>query len=415
MKDIYFRDNKNRKKANQNTGEIPLSEIERRMQEELKRKRYEQIVRRQQQDDPYSLEPYSDNPYQPYGGRNTQPQRTVYQPNRGEQYYIDDGYSQQNPPVRPKPTPKTSQSGKKKKSGCGCGSLLICFILIIAILFGGVFGYGLLMCSKTNYEKTPWHSTPSDVMSDPQVYNILLIGSDKESGGASRSDSMILVSVDAKNSKLKFTSFMRDSWVTVPGYGDSRLNAAFAHGGAPLLMETIESTFKVKIDNYVTVDFEMFKALIDGLGGVEIDITEEEADFINRTSHAKVHSGVNTLDGDYALIYSRIRKLDSDFNRTQRQRKVMTAIFDKARQNPATLLTSAGKVLPNITTDISPFKMMLKAFGAVKFLSYGNDQLRIPVDGEYADRTIDGQAVLVIDFYANIRAVQNFIYGRTDF
>ena len=414
MKDIYFSD-KNRK---HDTGKIPLTDIERQRQEEINRRRYQEIVRRQEQNrtaerradyDPYELESYPEETYHPMRG-------TQYRPNGNSEYrnYTEPRQPKrrQNPPVQQTYQPvQQEQPKKKKKRGCGCTSFLLCFILIIAILCGSIFGYVFLLCSKTDYVRTPLRTVSYNVMSDPQVYNILLIGCDKENEeGSTRSDSMILLSIDSKNKKLKFTSFMRDMWVTIPNYGDAKLNAAFAYGGAPLLMDTIESTFKIKIDNYVTVDFDMFKALIDGLGGVEVDITEAEANFINSTTHAKVSAGVNTLNGDYALIYCRIRKLDSDFNRTERQRKVMASIFRKAAQKPLSILTSAGDVLENITTDISPMKMTLEALGSPKFLTYGNAQLRLPLDEEYADRMINGQAALVIDFIANIEAVQNFIY-----
>lgn len=377
MKDIYFDDyNKKRSKRNSdyNTGKIPLTDSEREMQNRINRQRYEQAVKNQQNNN------------------------VRYVPRDN---YIEDQYYDE-PPQR--------IEKKKKKRGCGCSTLFICFLLIIALLCGGTFGYAYSLCNKTNYIKTD----PNRVTygkSDPEIYNVLLIGTDKESDGNSRSDSMMLVSVDDKNKMLKFTSFMRDMWVEIPGYEDAKLNAAFAYGGAELLMTTIEYNFDVHIDNYVLVDFEMFKALIDSIGGVDIDITEAEADFINRTTHAEVETGINHLDGDYALIYSRIRKLDSDFMRTQRQRKVMTAIFKKAMSNPLLILSSAGDVLSLITTDIAPLKMTMKGFSSLKLLTYGNDQMRIPTDDGYYDDMIYGQAALVVDLEQNIEALQNFIYG----
>ena len=222
---------------------------------------------------------------------------------------------------------------------------------------------------------------------------------------------MILVTIDKEHQKIKMTSFMRDLWVSIPGYDDGRLNAAYSYGGAELLLKTIYENFGVSINDYVMVDFEMFEKLIDGLGGVSVEITEDEADFINETSHANVHSGENILDGDYALIYCRIRYLDSDFNRTQRQRKVMNSIFKKiVSQNPITTLSVMSDVLPLITTDISPVKMTLKAFGAIALLKYGNDQFRIPTDDGYSSEMIDGQDVLVPDLEENKTALHQFLY-----
>lgn len=374
MSNYDYRRNSDRN-SRYDTGKIPLTQSEREFQDRINRERYEQIVRRQQQD-------------------RTSERRGGYQ-ETDENNYAE----------RAKP--------KKKKKGCGCGSIIMCFFLIVVIVFVSTIGYGYSLCAKTNYKSSGLNFTSSDVKSDPMVYNVLLIGCDKENGdGTMRSDTMLLVSIDKKTNTLKFTSFMRDMWVEIPGYDDAKLNAAFAYGGAELLIKTIQNNFKIKIDNYVMVDFDMFKQLIDGIGGVTVDITEKEAKFINRTTHAHVESGENHLDGDYALIYCRIRKLDSDFNRTQRQRKVMGAIFEQIKtQDFLTTVKAAKSVLPLITTDISPVKMMFKAMGSVQYLTYGNDQLRVPVDGEYIDKTIRGQAALVVDFDANIEAIQSFIYG----
>ncbi len=271
----------------------------------------------------------------------------------------------------------------------------------------GSFGYVYSLCSKTNYIKGS--ASDSDISED--YYNVLLIGCDKSDEDSQRSDSMILVTIDKVHQKIKFTSFMRDLWVSIPGYDDGRLNAAYSYGGAELLMKTINQNFSIDINDYIMVDFEMFEKLIDGLGGVSVDITEDEADFINETSHAKVHSGVNTLNGDYALIYCRIRYLDSDFNRTQRQRKVMNSILKKTvSQNPLTTLSVMSNILPLVTTDISPLSLTFRMFDAIGYLDYGNEQFRLPTDDGYTNEMIFGQDVLVPDIEENTKALHSFIY-----
>ena len=382
MNDKGYERQRSRRNSNYDTGKIPLTQSEREFQEKINRERYEQIIKKQQQGQPIV--------------------RRADIPRGSETDYV----------ARTKQVHKQEKKQKEKK-GCGCSTVFICFLLIIAISFAGIFGYGYSLCAKTDYNASGFNITAHDVMSDSQVYNVLLIGADKEDdGGTARSDTMLLVSVDRKTKTLKFTSFMRDMWVEIPDYGEAKLNAAFAYGGPELLIKTIQKNFKVKIDNYVMVDFEMFKQLIDGIGGVNVDITEAEARFINRTTHAHVEPGKNHLNGDYALIYCRIRKLDSDFNRTQRQRKVMSAIFEQIKtQSIFKTIDAAKSVLPLISTDISPFKMCIKAFGAVQYLTYGNEQLRLPLDDGYYNKTINGQAALVVDFEKNIEAIQNFIYG----
>lgn len=146
---------------------------------------------------------------------------------------------------------------------------------------------------------------------------------------------MILVSVDYKHAKIKLTSFLRDSWVEIPSKGKkAKLNAACAYGGPQLLVDTIEYNFHIDIDHYVMVNFEMFTQIIDNLGGVEVEVTEKEAKFIrNTTRHKDMESGDSVLlDGAKALVYCRIRKLDSDYMRTLRQRKVITALINKATE-----------------------------------------------------------------------------------
>ena len=363
MSDIYFKNYKKR----DDTGEIPITQSEKDFQDRLTQQKYEEIIKNQERLG--TFEGYQNG---------ERPPRNDY----------DDGSDKKSK------KDKGKKKKKKKGCGCGCGALLIIFVLLIAMIPIGSVGYIYSMCSKTNYVQ----STNLNYPEDPNYYNVLLIGCDKSDGTSQRSDSMILVTVDKVHQKIKMTSFMRDLWVSIPGYYDARLNAAYSYGGAELLLRTIYENFGVPINDYVMVDFEMFEKLIDGLGGVNVEITEDEADYINETSHAKVHSGENILNGDYALIYCRIRYLDSDFNRTQRQRKVMNSIFKKAvSQNPIATLTVMSDIFPLITTDISPAKMTVKALGAINLLKYGNDQFRIPTDDGYSSEMIEGQDVLVPD------------------
>ncbi len=378
MNDINFSDYKKskRKSAASDTGEIPITRSEREIIDRRNRERYEQIIRNQ---------------------------RLSEQAYTQEQGYYDDGYEAER---RKKPP--------KKKKRRGCASIFVSIILVFALIFGSAVGYAYYLCSKTNYEPSDnAFSIDFAELFDGKynIYNVLLIGTDKVENGFSRSDTMMLVSIDKNTEKIKLTSFMRDLWVEIPGHGKSRLNAAITKGGVPLLLDTIYENFGVEIDNYLLVDFEMFQKLIDAIGGVTVEITEKEASFINRTTHAKVTAGQNTLNGDYALIYCRIRKLDSDFMRTQRQRKVITAIVEKVKsQNLFKTASAVSEVLPLITTDISPLKMTIKLFGAIGMLDYSAEQLRVPLDGAYSDERINGQAVLVPDYDKNREEVKNFIY-----
>ena len=210
------------------------------------------------------------------------------------------------------------------------------------------------------------HIEGVELISDKNVRNILLIGADKEKGGASRSDSIMIASVNRKTGRITICSILRDTHLDIPGKRESKVNAAYAWGGANLLIQTVEQNFHIKIDDYATVNFEMFTALVDGLGGVDVEVTEDEADYINnrhRYGNEKkpdyFESGESVhLNGYQALWYARIRKLDSDFMRTQRQRKVISSIASKVKGqlNPVGifgLVSTAKEVAPYIETTLS--------------------------------------------------------------
>ncbi len=240
----------------------------------------------------------------------------------------------------------------------------IALVLVVCIAVGGVlFTTANSIVSEFKEAEPIEHIEDLDsLVSESHVRNILLIGADKEKGGASRSDSIMIASVNSKTGKITVVSILRDTHVDVPGNRESKINAAYAWGGANLLIQTVEQNFGIKIDDYATVDFEMFTALIDGLGGIEVDVTENEADYINnRHKYGKeekpetVPSGENVhLTGYQALWYARIRKLDSDFNRTERQRKVIAAIMNKAKDMGVTgLISTAKDVAPYVETTLS--------------------------------------------------------------
>lgn len=401
MKDIYFDDyeNKNhaKKAAKEDTCEIPITRSEREIQERLKQQRYEQIVRRQNEDDPYAFIDIHNSKANTNRSQSANPQKDSHHsvPYPNEQ--------------RERP-----QKAPKKKKGCGCGTAFLCFLLIFAVLIGSCGYYFKSSVDKMNYVPLEDNAyiNDSELKSSANVYNILLVGTDTDEYGTSRSDTMMLVSMDKATKTLKFTSFMRDMWVEIPDYKSAKINASFAHGGTQLLVDTIEYNFKIKIDNYLLVDFDMFEKLIDAMGGVTVEITEKEAEFINRTSHAKVTAGTNTLNGDYALIYCRIRKLDSDFMRTQRQRKVMTALFEKVKsQNIIQTAKAMTEIMPLVTTDLTDGDILKLGLQSFSILKYGNDQLQIPVENGYTSKRINGQDALVPDLDKNIEELHNFIYG----
>lgn len=246
---------------------------------------------------------------------------------------------------------------------------------------------------------------PRAAAAQPHSFNILLIGQDSRSGETARSDCMILCSYREDENKLTLTSFLRDLYVSIPGYGRNRLNAAYAFGGAKLLKKTLEQHFPVSIDGCVEVDFSCFPEVIDVLGGVTIELRADEARLLNRLHPGStLQEGSCRLTGPQALTYARIRNLDrdGDFSRTRRQRKVLLALMDGYRDAGVVKgLSLVRKLLPYVSTDmtkdaiLSYTRILAPAMGDVKLSSQ-----TIPAAGTYSCRRIDGMDVLVADMDA---------------
>ena len=244
------------------------------------------------------------------------------------------------------------------------------------------------------------------------LVNVLLIGQDAREGEAgSRSDSIMLCTYNAQSQKLFFTSFLRDLYVPIPGHGSNRINAAYAFGGRKLLKQTIEENFQLKIDGTVEVDFSQFSEIIDLLGGVCITLRADEANVINEETGSQLTEGAQTLNGQQALAYARIRKLDSDgdFSRTSRQRMVMQAILDSYRNaGTGKILRLVYSLLPMISTDMDPGQILALAVSAVPSLSQITFvSQHVPAIGEYQDQFIDGMSVLVPNLEQCTKTLRN--------
>lgn len=187
-----------------------------------------------------------------------------------------------------------------------------------------------------------------------KIRNIVFFGIDSTDEQASygdqyRSDSIIIVSLGEDNKNIKATSILRDSKVPIEGHEPQKINAAYKYGFAPLAIKTINQNFKMNIEDYVTVDFASIEEIVDLLGGVDIEMTEEEASQVPGT-----HAGLNTLNGAQTVLYSRIRKIDSDYYRASRQQNVITAILTKIKDLPLTSLPGTlNKLMNCVETSLS--------------------------------------------------------------
>lgn len=236
---------------------------------------------------------------------------------------------------------------------------------------------------------------------DDDVYNILLAGYDygdrkdgEYSNYLSRSDAMILISINKKDGVVNMVSLSRAAYVAIPGHGNKRLNAAHAYGGASLLVETVEKNYKIRIDKYVTVNFDGFQSIIDALGGVSVSMSSTEA----RVILGKSSGGTYTLDGEDAMAFARLRSIDTDRDRTGRQRKILNAIASKLRQASVSQLIDLLDVfLPLVTTNFTKTELLGQMVNVPKYLKYSVQESIIPHD--YVPLTLrDGKEVLILDW-----------------
>lgn len=252
------------------------------------------------------------------------------------------------------------------------------------------------------------------VKEEAHIENILLIGSDRRSNRENgRADSMIILSINHSTKKIHLTSLMRAIYVCIPrSSGDTwgMLNAAYSWGGPKLLISTVENNFRIKIDHYIAVDFESFQKAIDIVGGVELELTRAEA------SHLQLGgAGTYTLKGEKALDYARIRMLDNDFIRTSRQRKVITALLQKARGiDLGTLNSLATSILPYVKTDMTNDVIFGYLLQAPTLLTFPIDQRMLPVENESGKTFtgkiyVNGREMYKIDFEGNLKALHEFI------
>ncbi|MDR1927130.1 MAG: LCP family protein [Oscillospiraceae bacterium] len=260
------------------------------------------------------------------------------------------------------------------------------------------------------------------------VLNVLLLGIDNNEGqvGAGRSDTMMLVSINKKLRSITLLSLLRDSYCYMNVNGTEsyhRINSAYHYGGPAGMMQAITNLYKIRVDKYVSVDFASFSNLIDALGGVRVDVTEQEASYINRTAPSMKRSFPSgedvLLNGRQALVFSRIRKLDSDQNRTDRQQRVIESIIRSAKDaSLGQLYHALDQTLPYVKTNFSRAEILRYVPSATAWVNYGMTKLHSPVlEGEERSAigsTIRGMAVWVVDYPLAARQVQLVLYGESN-
>lgn len=318
-----------------------------------------------------------------------------------------------------------NENGKKKKSGL---RKFLTFILILCLIGGAILYMVVGSCyKKMKYERVD--SVAHERVKQKGVINILLIGNDSRSDGEDgRSDAMILLSISSKTKTVMMTSLLRDMYVDIPGHDSHRLNSAYSWGGPELLMETIEQNFGIPVDRYVLVNFQAFASLVDAVGGIDMDLSNEEVklvngylmeynelrgmdlttDWLDQDASGNLH-----LNGAQALAYTRNRYIGTDFGRTERQRKVLEQVFKKL---PKAAVTNFGEIsdglFPNLTTNLTQNECFMISLNGWKLVTYERGQQMIPAEDTYHDATIKGMMVLEVDKDANHAALMKSIYGE---
>lgn len=300
-------------------------------------------------------------------------------------------------------------------------------VLFVLVVIVGIWclaaGY---FYKKMNYKEV--YAVSGAPLKAEGVTNILLIGNDSRTAGEDgRSDAMILLSISDKTKTIHMTSLLRDMYVEIPGYDGNRLNAAYAFGGAELLMETIEANFDVEVNRFVQVNFQAFASVVDAVGGVDLEVTNDEVLLINgyldeyNMLEDKPHGtdyldenlqGVIHLNGPQALAYCRNRYIGTDFGRTERQRKVLSAMVKRAPWVVAHM-DKVSEVFENVTTNLTQAEFTWLSAQLVKLAGYEMIQGSIPLEGTYSNANIRGMSVLDVDFRANNQYIREEIYGQS--
>ncbi|MEG2789703.1 MAG: LCP family protein [Romboutsia sp.] len=316
-----------------------------------------------------------------------------------------------------------------KKSNKGLKRFVV-FLAILVIAFPAVaFGYVYFKLTSI-HDSTADNSILNNLSfkNEKGINNVLLIGTDGRPGeSSSRSDAMMILTVDSKNKSLKLTSLARDTYVDTPGKGNIKLTEAYAYGGVNLLTQTLENNFNLDIHNYAAVDFYSFMDIVDALGGVTVEVKENEIRELNKfipetyawnensdkgPMQTITSSGEQTLNGYQTLAFSRIRKNDSAMERDRRQRLVIQGLVNGVKELPLTRYPKlVDTILPYVKTNMKPGEII--SLGG-KVLGIGDlsiKQMEFPIDdGVHSNgHKINGKWVLEFD-PGSIDILHDFIF-----
>ncbi len=330
--------------------------------------------------------------------------------------------------------PKTAgapRAGKKKRRySLPVRLFSVLLSLVMCLVASGLLYLGITLYRiNTSGEEIPpedvptWEEIPEDELgpapvisnitprgSNREVTNILLIGVDTRQKGSfsGLSDTMILLSINKRHKEIRLISFLRDTYVQIPAHGkykerNGKLNSAFSAGGFELLAKTFERNFALQLDKYVVVNFSGLEQIVDAVGGLDIQVTAAEAGQIpvSKNSSRKLGGGARTvhLNGYQTVQYARIRKIDSDFNRTLRQQKVLRLLFDKVKSSgPVAAHNFVYTALDYVKTNLTEAEIVGYAING--FTTYSQYALKtdyqVPSQDEYIGKTLSSAGAVLI-------------------
>ncbi|HHQ4319030.1 TPA: LCP family protein [Clostridium perfringens] len=301
----------------------------------------------------------------------------------------------------------------KKKCNKYLKMIISCIVLIIVTGLGGGVYYinsKINKVQKVEVNKDNLSIDKAQVEKEKHIKNIALFGIDAPKGKAGRSDAIMILTLDEEHKVMKLTSIMRDSYVDIPGHGDDKITHAYAFGGPELAMKTLNENFKVNIEDFMAVNFTSLPEIIDKLGGVKINIIPEEIHHIPGVTSP----GEQVLNGAEALAYSRIRyATGGDYKRTERQRVVLEAVFEKLKSTPTKEYPSLiDDFLPYVETNMSSMDMIKLATDVAPLVKGNLETARFPLDSYCDGKMINGVWYLVYDRQATLNQIQEYIYDN---
>lgn len=293
-------------------------------------------------------------------------------------------------------------------------AILISIAIIIPLLGIGYLYFQLNSMYDKEEAKEISTTQESEKNKKNGITNILLVGVDGNNiEKGNRSDSMMILTIDEKNQDIRLTSLARDTYVDIEGYGTEKLTHAYAYEGASLLIQTIKNNFGIDVDKYVAVSFDSFEKIIDILDGIEINVSKKEVSQIKGIKK----SGTQTLNGSQALEYSRIRYIDSAYERDNRQRKVIKALYNKlVNDSNGNLMSVLNEVLRYTKTNMSPLEIVSIANKAIKINDTEFDQVEFPFKEARKDNNIKEKGwIIEWDKDYNKNKLDKFIYDYANY